>query len=263
MLIKFLVAFAVMLAAACGSEAQQAEAELSQTESKVVLSEPQLEKIANGVWIHKSWNVIEPWGLVLSQGLVVKTDAGVILVDTAWNDMDTEKLLALIEAETGELPKEAIVTHAHSDKMGGMNALHARNIKTIAHTFSNDDAPARGLSPASTGLSLSENMIDAATLREGLTILYPGAGHTRDNIVVYYAPAKILFGGCLIRPGDSGNLGNTTDGDVGHWAEAVRNAAAAFPEAEIVIPSHGAMGGRELLDHTIALAESANGQGGH
>lgn len=93
---------------------------------------------------------------------------------------------------------------------------------------------------------------------KNLEFFYPGPGHTRDNIVVYYAPAKVLFGGCLIRPGGSDNLGNTADGDVAGWADAVRRVAAQFPEAEIVIPSHGPPGGRELLDHTIALAEAAN-----
>ena len=250
----FLAAFALALSASCSQQDRQAEA---QTETK--LAEPQLEKIADAVWIHKSWNVIEPWGLVLSQGLVVKTDEGVILVDTAWNDADTEKLLALIETETGELPAEAIVTHAHSDKMGGMNALHAHGIETIAHAFSNEDAPARGLKPAETGLALAVNETQAPN-DNSLVIMYPGAGHTRDNIVVYYPPAKVLFGGCLIRPGGAKDLGNTADGDVGHWAQAVRNVADAFPDAEIVIPSHGPMGGRELLDHTIELAEAAAAQ---
>lgn len=257
MVIKIFAAFAVLLAAACSQDAQQAEPPQAEAQTKTALADPQLEKISDGVWIHKSWNMIEPWGLVLSQGLVVQTDTGVFLVDTAWNDADTDKLLALIEAETGELPKAAIVTHAHSDKMGGMNALHARGVETIAHRFSNEDAPARGLAPAATGVSLAENAADGS-LGGGLTILYPGAGHTRDNIVVYYAPAKVLFGGCLIRPGDSSDMGNTADGDLNHWAQAVRNAAEAFPDAEIVIPSHGPMGGRELLDHTIMLADKAN-----
>ncbi|MHA7872001.1 MAG: MBL fold metallo-hydrolase, partial [Hyphococcus sp.] len=88
-------------------------------------------------------------------------------------------------------------------------------------------------------------------------VFHPGPGHTRDNIVVYYEPAKVLFGGCLIRPDGSTNLGNTADGDVGNWANAVRNVAKQFPDAEIVIPSHGPMGRRALLDHTIALAEAA------
>ena len=66
----------------------------------------------------------------------------------------------------------------------------------------------------------------------------------------------MLFGGCLIRPGDATDMGNTADGDVDHWAQAVRNVAEAFPDAEIVIPSHGPKGGRDLLDHTIDLAEA-------
>lgn len=93
----------------------------------------------------------------------------------------------------------------------------------------------------------------------GLKDFYPGPGHTRDNIVIYYAPAKVLFGGCLIRPGGATDLGNTADGDVANWADAAREVAAEFPDAEIVIPSHGPPGGRELLDHAIALAEAAAG----
>lgn len=227
------------------------------------LPEPVLEKIAEGVWIHKSYGMAGKWGKVLSQGLVMQTDAGIVLVDTAWNDADTEKLLALIEAETGELPVQAIITHAHADKMGGMNALRAREIPSLAHQFTNEDAPARGLTPARTSILLSEKAHTYAELPDSSVqyeMFYPGAGHTRDNIVVYYPPAKVLFGGCLIRPGDAKDMGNTADGDVGHWAQAVRNVADAFPDAEIVIPSHGPMGGRELLDHTIELAQAAAAQ---
>jgi len=36
-----------------------------------------------------------------------------------------------------------------------------------------------------------------------------------------------------------------------------RLVAARYPDARVVIPSHGPAGGRELLDHTIALAEAA------
>ena len=245
--------FAALFIVSCASTPETRQAENR-------LPEPSLEKIADNVWIHKSYRVVEPWGPVLSQGIVVRTEGGVALVDTAWTDEETETLLNLIATETGELPIQAIVTHAHADKMGGMDALHARDIATIAHQFSNEDAPARSLSPARTSIEMREkdNIIAAAQDSSIVyELFYPGPGHTRDNIVVYYAPAKVLFGGCLIRPGDSDNLGNTADGDVGYWAEAVRNVAEAFPDAEIVIPSHGPMGGRELLDHTIALAEQA------
>ncbi|MBL4618783.1 MAG: subclass B1 metallo-beta-lactamase [Marinicaulis sp.] len=236
---------------ACGSNMPVKRNDIAKNKT---LPEPTLEKVTEGVWIHKSYEVIKPWGPILSQGLVIKTDTGLILVDTAWGDDDTEILLEMISKETGELPATTVVTHAHQDKMGGMDALHEAGIETSAHAFTNEDAPKRGLTPAKT--IVLENSTQS-TVTDGVTLLYPGAGHTRDNIVVYYAPAKILFGGCLIRPGDSNNLGNTADGDVANWAGAVRKVAAQFPDAEIIIPSHGAAGGRELLDHTIALAEEA------
>lgn len=251
-----LVSLLVLLAGAC--------AHAPADEETATLPPPSLEKIADGVWIHKSYEIVEPWGPVLSQGLVIDMGENVALVDTAWTDEDTFELLDAIEALTGEQPDIAIITHAHNDKMGGVGALQERRIGGRAHPLTNEDAPARGLKKT---LFTILNGADRETLfgesengaaGEGpITVFYPGPGHTRDNIVVYYAPAKVLFGGCLIRPGGSSNLGNTADGDVGHWAEAVRKVAEAFPEAEIVIPSHGAPGGRELLDHTIALAEAA------
>ena len=232
------------------------------------LPEPSLENIADGVWIHKSYEIIEPWGPVLSQGLVVKSERGVFLIDTAWSNHDTDKILALIETATGEIPIAAIVTHAHQDKMGGMEALHAAGVQTWAYELTNEDAVKRNLIPAKgwfenplAGGSSDfkfDDVIRGARIESGLMTFAPGSGHTRDNIVIYYEPAKVLFGGCLIRPEKSKSLGYTADGDVANWANAVRRVADEFPEAEIVIPSHGAMGGRELFDHTIALAEAAN-----
>lgn len=249
------------------------------------LSPPSLEKIAKNVWIHKSYMHIEPWGLVLSQGMVVETGAGVFLVDTAWNDEDTEKLIDLIVEETGEAPRVAIVTHAHHDKMGGVAALNERGIPTVMHHWTMLDAPARGLDLSSLSqsvvifkddetadepvrISLSAGAEEASfnitpaddNAPNSLVIYHPGPGHTRDNIVVYYEPAKALFGGCFIRHAATKSIGNTEDADVSAWPQSARNIAEAFPDAEIVIPSHGPAAGVELIDHTIDIAEKAAAQ---
>lgn len=222
------------------------------------LPAPSLEKIADGVWIHKSYAMAPGYGKMLSQGLVVDMGDDLLLVDTAWTDEETAALLKLVEDAAGRKPTLAVVTHAHRDKMGGMKTLHAAGVKTLAHPLTNEDAPKRGLLPADAAILDGQ---DEETLGAGaVTVFYPGAGHTRDNIVVYVPRAKVLFGGCLIRPGETDNLGNTADGDVNNWANAVRKVAARFPEAEIVIPTHGPKGGRALLDHTIALAEAAAGE---
>ena len=111
MLKKFFAVGFLIFSSACSSLG-------GKTAQPVPLPEPSLEKIADNVWIHKSYAMAGSWGLVLSQGLVVDTGAGVALVDTAWTDKETQTLLDLIEREIGALPDIAIITHAHADKMG-------------------------------------------------------------------------------------------------------------------------------------------------
>lgn len=221
------------------------------TEPVAAISPPSLEALAENVWVHKSWAQVEPWGLVLSQGLVVKGPEGVTLVDTAWNDADTERLLALIEETLGAPVDTVIVTHAHADKLGGLGAVHRQLQRTLALPITNEDAVSRGLVPARDTFGEDEAI-------GSLQVFHPGPGHTRDNVVVFHPASGTLFGGCLIRPGDSNSLGNTADADLARWADSVAAASKRFPDAKVVIPSHGAAGGRELLDHTIELARAAS-----
>jgi metallo-beta-lactamase class B len=219
---------------------------------------PMLERLAERVWLHKSYKHVEPYGLVLSQGLVIASEGGAVLVDTAWTDEDTEIILDLVRLEIGETPVAAILTHAHEDKMGGVGALMARGIPSFAHPLANVDAALRGLLPAQGAIPSHGN--EERLLDGDIVVFFPGAAHTRDNLVVYFAPSRVLFGGCMIRPGDSRNLGNTADADIDNWASAARAVAERFPQADIVVPSHGAPGGRELIDVTVGLAERARGQ---
>ncbi len=220
-----------------------------------------LEKIAEDVWIHKSYETIEPWGLILSQGLIVKDDNELIVIDTAWSNADTERLLDLIDEQIFNGPGTLVPTHAHADKMGGMDTVNKRNWVTLAFELTNEAATKRGLTPARDSVPYFDYQRGGPASWEvgRIQFFYPGPGHTRDNIVAYDPKTKVLFGGCLIRPDESNSLGSTADADIAAWADTVRRVAAEFPDAEIIIPSHGAPGGRDLLDHTIALAEAANG----
>lgn len=245
----------ILLLTSCGHFAAEKSKPLT------AVSPPALMKIADNVWVHKSYEHVEPWGNILSQGLVVRTDTGLVLVDSAWNDADTEKLLDLIKIELGGMPVAAIFTHAHNDKMGGVGAIRRAGIKTFAHPLSNIEAPKNGLTPAEFDLTFSEprgrETVPGQPASAGLSYFYPGAGHAADNIIVYDAKSKTLFAGCFIRPGTASGLGNTADGDVTNWAGAVRAVATEYPDAEFIIPSHGAPGGRALLQHTIDLVNAA------
>ena len=92
---------------------------------------------------------------------------------------------------------------------------------------------------------------------ERIEVFYPGHAHAPDNVAVYFAEPKILFGGCAVRPLAGQSLGNLSDASVKDWPAAAARLVDAFPESEIVIPGHGAWGDIGLLKHTQSLAEAA------
>nr|ALG03673.1 NDM metallo-beta-lactamase [uncultured bacterium] len=223
-------------------------------------------RIAPGVWLHSAFREVPGFGRTVSNGLVVENGETSVLVDTAWDDAQTRTILQWAREHLHRPVAAAVVTHAHSDKMGGMAALHSAGVKTFANRLTNADAPARDLIPAQIGLDFDTNgwltpaSAEAAADLGPLRVFYPGAGHTRDNIVVGLAQAKIIFGGCLIRPPGSTDMGNTGDGDLSHWDIAAQRAGDTFPGANVVVPSHGPPAGRELIALTARLAREARAE---
>lgn len=209
------------------------------------------EPLAPHVWLHLSTFEIAPWGEVPSYGLVVVRGDTALLIDTAWTDAQTEQILRWAEENLGAPIRAAVFTHAHRDKMGGVGALRARGVATYAASDSNALAAERGVTPAEHALAFGPDGL-SHELAPAL-VFDPGPGHTADNIVIALPEAGVLFGGCLIRPADATDLGNTADADIDHWDDAVEAVASRFPDLPIVVPSHGRPGGRELLAHTAKL----------
>lgn len=223
-------------------------------------AEVTFEEIAPSVWTHTAAIEIAPWGRVPSSGLIVVSETDILLVDTAWNDAQTNEILDWVEARFERPVSAAVFTHGHDDKMGGVAAVRARGIPTYANALSNVLAKRWNLTPAEFGMAFdSRGALRSNVDLPGLTLFYPGPGHTAGNIVVGVDGTAVLFVGCLVRPGGSQTLGNTNDGDVDHWAEAVTAVTRRFPDLTLVVPSHGAPGTRALLDHTIDLARRAGG----
>jgi metallo-beta-lactamase class B len=84
-------------------------------------------------------------------------------------------------------------------------------------------------------------------------VFYPGPAHTRDNVVVWLAESRVLFGGCAVRAASDTSVGNVADADVKEWPASIRRVRDRYPTADVVVPGHGDPGGRELLEHTLAL----------
>ena len=137
----------------------------------------------------------------------------------------------------------AVVTHAHQDKMGGMDALHAAGIATYANALSNQLAP-QGDGCGATQPDFRRQWLgqtsNRAQLFGPLKVFYPGPGHTSDNITVGIDGTDIAFGGCLIKDSKAKSLGNLGDADTEHYAASARAFGAAFPKASMIVMSHSA-----------------------
>jgi len=216
----------------------------------------QLEALADGVWMHTSWHDVPGYGLIASNGLVVEGDASVVVIDTAWTPDATEALFDWIDAQIGKPVDAVVITHAHSDRMGGLSVAHRRGAVSYATAATIEDAQMRGLSAINHQL---ETGTEGLLFLHGvaLEIYFPGHAHTRDNIVVYEPRSGVLFGGCLVRAQDTQTLGNTADGSVENWANAADAVRHRFPDAAIVVPGHGDPGDLTLLSHTADLGRAA------
>ena len=80
-----------------------------------------------------------------------------------------------------------------------------------------------------------------------------GGGHSADNIVIWIPSEEILFAGCMVKDIHSKGLGNLSDANLDEWHPTIQRVRAKFSNAKIVIPGHGQIGGKELLEHTSKL----------
>ncbi len=207
-----------------------------------------LRRIAPRVWLHVS--AVDDAGRLASNGLLVETTSGTVLVDTGWNDRVAERLIAFSEQRLQKKVVQAVVTHFHADRAGGVNALLARGIPLTMLELTAGRLP--GLPPVRT-------FHEGTTLIEGgrtLELFHPGAGHSPDNVTVYLPEEKLLFGGCFLKAAEADGLGNLADADVAAWPASVARLRERFGGAVTVVPGHGEPGGQGLLAHTERLASA-------
>lgn len=203
--------------------------------------------LAAGVWLHTTTKDGIP-----SNGLLVETPRGTLLVDTAWDDEQTALLLDWAAARLRPVHR-AVITHHHEDRMGGLATLRARGIPAGASDLTVAAARAKGLAPPDVLFAASDGVFREAA--EGFEVFHPGPGHTTDNVVVWVPAARVLFGGCFVRAGETRGLGNVADADRAAWpASAARLGERYGAAARIVVPGHGAPGDASLFEHTRALA---------
>ena len=212
----------------------------------------EIDSIAPGTFVHRTYLSTKDWGLVSCNGAVYVNKGESVVFDTPTTDSVSTELISWIKAHTHSHIKAIVVNHSHEDCLGSLAVFHKAGIPSYSskrtQTFARNDTVNKPVVP-------QHGFTKKLILKIGGTSIinyFPGEGHTRDNIVSYIPSVKVLFGGCIIKALGSGK-GNLAEANVTTWAESVQNVKQKFPNAVIIIPGHGAYGPRSLLDYTIKM----------
>lgn len=202
--------------------------------------------IEDGIYLHTSFEEITGWGVVASNGLVVLDNKDAYIIDTPISTKDTEALVTWIR-EQGFIVKGSISTHFHDDSAAGISYLNSVSIPTHASKLTNELIHKNGQQQAKYSFDSTSHWL----VQDKIEVFYPGAGHTRDNVVVWMPNQKILFGGCFVK---SRSLGNLSDAVVESWPTSAENLLSRYGTARLVVQGHGKVGDVSLLTKTLNLA---------
>lgn len=219
-------------------------------DSAAVVRGVELTTMADGLWRHISYGFYNGEA-VPSNGLIIEEPNGVTMIDTPWNDAQTDSLLIWCEKTLHKPLRRVIATHAHADRLGGIRTLLARKIDVLSTPLMAEQAVKRGFPAPSKPILPNDSTIQCGNFT--LRVVFAGSGHTVENIVVWIAEQRLLVGGCLIKSSDTQGLGFIGDAVLNEWAQTVKTVQERFPMVRTVLPGHGEPGDKTLLSHTIEL----------
>ncbi len=192
-----------------------------------------------------------------ANSVVVETaDGTLVLVGSPYTATATRVLLDWLGEKFGERKRVAIDTHFHDDAGIGGNAVYREakipiygsdlTVRLLGERVPGA-VPPDHVFPLHAGLDLE--------FGEGVRIIFPGAGHSADNVIVHFPRQRLLVAGCLLKTGDK--LGNVADADLANWATSVR-ALERYP-VEWLVPGHGDRTDTGLIANTLAVLRVARG----
>ncbi|QIP11659.1 subclass B1 metallo-beta-lactamase [Spirosoma aureum] len=193
-----------------------------------------VESIKPSIYVHTSYMLYsgQPFP---SNGLVIETKKGVVLVDTPWDTLQTRQLLDWISTNLKRPVLLAIITHAHDDRLAGTELLRRQGTRVICTPLTARLAKAKN-HPVPDAILPNDTTLYIGGVR--IETYFPGPGHSPDNIVVWLPKQKLLFGGCLVKSVEASGLGNIADADLSEWPATIRRVHERFPKIDLLVPGH-------------------------
>ncbi|MBK0401619.1 subclass B1 metallo-beta-lactamase [Adhaeribacter sp. BT258] len=218
----------------------------SQNNNKLAIK---VTPLTTGIYVHTSYKLLngQPFP---SNGLLVETTEGVVLIDTGWGEKPTKEILDWVKNNLRKPVVLCVVSHAHEDRLGGIKALQKQNIRVISTRLTAESA-ARNKHPQPAGILPADTTISVGGTN--IRTFYPGPGHTEDNITVWFPDQKVLYGGCFVKSTHAKDLGNVADANLRAWPNSLNTVISEFPDPNFVIPGHQDWSNKMALQHTLNL----------
>lgn len=145
-----------------------------------------------------------------------------------------------------------LATHFHEDRTGGLEFYRSQGIKTYTTKKTDELSAKRGMRRAEL---LIENDTIFKVGEHSFQTYYPGEGHAPDNIVIWFAKERVLYGGCLIKSAADDNLGNLADANTLTYASTIKNVHQKCKRPKYIITGHNDWTNTNSLVHTLKMAE--------
>ncbi len=187
-----------------------------------------------------------------ANGMYLVTNNGVVMFDTPWDTTQFQPLLDSIKTRHNKMVVLCIATHFHDDKTAGLEYYRQQGIKTYTTKQTDELSKTSGKKRAA---FLIKNDTVFRVGQYSFQTYFPGAGHTADNIVVWFEKEKILYGGCLIKSAEDDDLGYLGDASIKDYVTTIKNVQKKCKKPKFIIIGHGDWTSTKSLKHTLIMAQ--------
>jgi len=217
--------------------------------SNISTAQLEFQKLADSTYMYTTYNTYKG-NKISANGVIRLTDVGAIMIDSPWDTSQFQPLLDSIKIKWNQNVVFVLATHWHEDRSGGLDFYKQKGIATYS-TRSTKNLCRENNQPQAEFTFTGDTTFTIGGVK--FETYFPGAGHTPDNIIVYFPAEKLMDGGCFIKSVEATDLGNLNDANLGMWPIAAKNLKKRYRRVKIVVPGHDKVDGKKALKHTIKL----------
>jgi glyoxylase-like metal-dependent hydrolase (beta-lactamase superfamily II) len=194
---------------------------------------------------------------ISANAMYLVTSKGVVLFDAPWDETQFQPLLDSIKAKHNKEVIMCFATHSHDDRAGGISFYKQKGIKTYTGKLT-DEILKKENKPRAEYIVPNDTTFAVGQYK--FEVFYPGKGHAPDNIVVWFAKEKVLYGGCFVKSASAEDLGYLGDADVKEWEKSIRKVQSKCKKPQYIIPGHEDWTDTQSLNHTLKLVKEYNNE---